>query len=179
MGRNSGSVKQGNSVNAVSVSVSEIFQEIKVLNPSVTSSSSLGRYVSQSSQMVVDQAHKEIFQYIPKESNAYKILTGTQQTYTDRQLWAIAYELQKNKKYTKKLGQEIAVRKAREAAKKQASKDKLQANKAGSQGVLDSIKSNGFKLGDYYAWLKKNKKYKREFFSKKYSEESAREFMGK
>ena len=129
--------------------------------------------------MASEQAHKEIMPYISKQSQAYKIITSTTNGYSERQLWAIAYELQKNKKYTNKLGQEIAVRKAKEAAKKQASKDKLQANKAGSQGVLDSIKSNGFKLGDYYAWLKKNKKYKREFFSKKYSEESAREFMGK
>ena len=56
-------------------------------------------------------------------------------------------------------------------------KSKLAGNKAATQSVLDLVKSNGFKLADYYAFLKKNKKYAKEFYSKKFSAESAKEFM--
>ncbi|NLO70213.1 MAG: hypothetical protein GX102_04575, partial [Porphyromonadaceae bacterium] len=150
---------------------------ISMLNPDKTTISSLGSFVSQSSQMVSDAVHKEVLAHVPDGSLAQKILMGTQKTYSDRQLWAISYELQKNKKYTQKLGKELAARKAKAELKKQASRSKLQANKAGSQRILDSIKSNGFKLGDYYNWLKKNKKYRKEFYNKKYSSESAKEFM--
>ena len=57
------------------------------------------------------------------------------------------------------------------------SKAKLSANKAATQSVLDLVKSNGFKLADYYEFLKKNKKYAKEFYSKKFTTESAKEFM--
>ena len=179
MAKTSGSTRNATKIKVNPVSVKEVFDEIQYLNPSVSTISSLGNYVSQSNQMVSDAVYKEVMQHIPKDSTAFKIMMGTQKKYSDKQLWVIAYELQKNQKYTKKLGQEIAKRKAEAAYKKQAIKNKLQANKSGSQGVLDSIKSNGFKLGDYYNWLKSNKKYKKEFFSKKYSTESANEFMKK
>lgn len=58
-------------------------------------------------------------------------------------------------------------------------KAKLSANKAATQPVLDFVKSNGHKLADYYEFLKKNKKYAREFYSKKYTSESASAFLNK
>jgi hypothetical protein len=56
-------------------------------------------------------------------------------------------------------------------------KAKLAANKEATQSVLDLVKSNGYKLADYYSFLKSNKKYAKEFYSKRYTMESANEFM--
>jgi hypothetical protein len=50
------------------------------------------------------------------------------------------------------------------------SKAKLNANKEASAFLLVDIKKAGKKLGDYYIFLKSDKKYKREFFSKKYTQ---------
>ena len=177
MGRNSGSNRNINKIKANPVSVKDIFNDIQLLNPSVSRVSSLGSYISHSSRLVSEAVAERVEGYLPKNSFAAKIMSSTPNRYSEKQLWAIAYELQKNKKYTKKLGEDIARRKAEIKAKKESSKRKLQANKAASQGVLNLIKSKGFKLGDYYNWLKTDKRYKREFFSKKYSAESANEFM--
>lgn len=58
------------------------------------------------------------------------------------------------------------------------SKSKLTANKSASQYILDEIKSQGKKLGDYYKWLNTSgNPYRKEYFSKKYTEESATEFI--
>jgi hypothetical protein len=56
-------------------------------------------------------------------------------------------------------------------------KAKLAANKEATQSVLDYVKSNGYKLADYYQFLKSNKKFAKEFYSKKYTMGSANEFM--
>lgn len=71
------------------------------------------------------------------------------------------------------LGEEI--KKDRKAAE---SKSKLNANKSASQYILDEIKSQGKKLGDYYKWLNTSgNPYRKEYFSKKYTEESATKFI--
>lgn len=62
-------------------------------------------------------------------------------------------------------------------AKLDESKAKLSANKEASSPVLASVKSAGKKLGDYYSFLKSNKKFAREFFSKKFTQESANIFI--
>ena len=62
-------------------------------------------------------------------------------------------------------------------AKLAANKAKLSANKEATQSVLDYVKSNGYKLADYYQFLKTTKKYAKEFYSKKFTMESANEFM--
>lgn len=58
-------------------------------------------------------------------------------------------------------------------------KNKLSANKDASKDVLATIKSAGLLLKDYYAFLKSNKKYAREFYSKKFTQESANLFINK
>lgn len=58
------------------------------------------------------------------------------------------------------------------------SKAKLSANKEASASVLSFIKDNGKKLGDYYKWLNTPKNiYRKEYFSKKYTMESATQFI--
>lgn len=58
-------------------------------------------------------------------------------------------------------------------------KSKLSANKEASKDVLAYIKGEGLLLKDYYAFLKSNKKYAREFYSKKFTMESANLFINK
>ena len=158
--------------------VKQIFNEIEDLNPQTSTISSLGSYVSQSAQMVSDSIYKEVLSFLPEDSLAYKILTSSER-YTEKQLWVISYELEKNADFNKMVSERISSREAKTKAKLEASKLKLQANKAGSQDVLDFVKNNGKKLADYYAFIKKNKKYAREFYSKKFTMESANEFLSK
>lgn len=67
------------------------------------------------------------------------------------------------------------VKKDRKSAE---SKAKLSANKEASADVLASIKSAGKKLGDYYKWLNTSgNAFRKEYFSKKYTQESVNTFL--
>lgn len=156
--------------------VKQIFAEISYLNPSVSNISSLGGYVSQSSQIVADSICSEIIGYLPKNTLAYKIITSAQK-FTEKQLWVIAFELVKNDEYAEKLGDKIDERTSNLNAKTEENKAKLASNKENSQNVLDFVKSNGKLLKDYYSFVKSNKKFGREFFSKKFTMESANSFL--
>ena len=157
--------------------VKQIFNEVSYLNPTVSTISSLGDYVSQSSQMVADAVHNSLVDLLPEGTLARRILLDYSRPLTEKQLWVIAHELLKNDSYCEKLGTEIAERQAKENAKREASKAKLTANKENAQPVLDFVKQNGRKLGDYYAFLKGDKTFKKEFFNKKYTMESANAFI--
>lgn len=154
----------------------QIFQEIKGLNPNISSISSLGEYISKSDEMISESIYKEIIGYLPQSSLAYNILS-TSDNLSEKQLWVIAFELEKNEKYNQLISVELSNRQAKSNQKKEASKTKLQENKSNSQSVLDLIKSNGRKLADYYLFVKNNKKFSKEFYSKKFSQESAYEFL--
>ena len=155
----------------------QIFDYISGMNPSVSTISSLGSFVSEMSQQVADNIKDEVVSALTDErSLAYKIAT-TSERFSDKQLWVIAYELVKNEEFAGKVAEFYARINAKAAAKAEASKAKLAANKAGSQSVLDFVKSNGRLLGDYYKFIKASKLYKKEFFSKKYTMESANAFL--
>lgn len=156
--------------------VKQIFNSIQDLNPNSSTVSSLGTFVTEQAREMAEMAQKEVLSNVSESSLAHKILMKSE-TFTEKQLWVIAYELLKNDAYTTKLGSEIAEREAKENAKIQASKDKLANNKATTQNVLDYVKGNGKLLKDYYSFLKSNRQYKKEFFSKKFTMESANEFI--
>lgn len=156
-----------------------IFNHIQGLNPKQSTVSSIGSFVSASSQMVADNLHKEIIGYIPSDSLAYKILSSTQEFFTEKQLWVISFELAKNSEFCSKLEEEVKIREAEANQRKQASNDKLKANKENSSDVLSQVKEAGLKLGDYYSFVKSNKKFAKEFYSKKFSQESVNEFINK
>ena len=63
--------------------------------------------------------------------------------------------------------------------KAEKNKAKLSANKEASSDVLAQIKSAGKLLKDYYAFVKSNKQFAREFFSKKFTQESVNVFLSK
>jgi len=156
----------------------QIFSEIQILNPIVSTVSSLGSFVTEFDQSVSDMVARDLMVFIPENTLAYKIIS-TSTRFTDKQLWVIAFELEKNEDYATKLGEKLAIENAREEAKRQESKSKLANNKADTQNVLDYVKENGKLLKDYYSFLKSSKQYKKEFFSKKFTMESANEFLNK
>lgn len=158
--------------------VKQIFLNIQCLNPTTSTISSLGTFVTNQAEQVSEMVYREVLNNIPENTVAYKILTGSNR-YSEKQLWAIAYELLKNEAYATQVGVEFAQREAKENAKIQTSKDKLANNKAATQNVLDYVKENGKLLKDYYSFLKSHRQYKREFFSKKFTMESANAFLNK
>jgi hypothetical protein len=158
-------------------SAKDIYNEIQSLNPKRTSVSSLGSFVSSSSRMVQEYMFKEIINYLEKDSLAYKILTNAEH-YSEKQLWVISYALE-NTEYAEKVGEAIQARNQKEERKLMESRAKLANNKEASQDVLDYVKANGRLLKDYYSFIKRNRKYSSELYSKKFTMESANDFLSK
>jgi len=76
------------------VSAKEVFNSINFINPTKNHVSSVGSYVSEATLDAIATKVKEIKSYLPEGSLALNILT-TQRTFTDKQLWVIAYALVK------------------------------------------------------------------------------------
>ena len=155
-----------------------IYNRIENLNPELSTISSLGTFISQSDRMVQEAIYDEVIANIPENSLAYTILTENK-SYTSKQIWVMAYELLKNEEYTSKVFKEANRKKAIAKQKADQSKAKLNANKAKSQPVKDYIKENGALLKDYYAFVKSSKQFAKEFYSKKFTIESAEAFLNK
>ncbi len=76
------------------ISVKEVFNSINFINPTKNHVSSVGSYVSEARLDAIATKVSEIKSYLSEGSLAYNILTS-QSTYTDKQLWVIAYALLK------------------------------------------------------------------------------------
>lgn len=76
------------------VSVKEVFNSIAFINPTKNHVSSVGSYVSEARLEAIATKVNEIKSYLPEGSLALNILIS-QSTYTDKQLWVIAYALVK------------------------------------------------------------------------------------
>jgi hypothetical protein len=76
------------------VSAKEVFNSINFINPTKNHVSSFGSYVSEARLDAIATKVSEIKSYLSEGSLAYKILTS-QSTFTDKQLWVIAYALVK------------------------------------------------------------------------------------
>ena len=107
------------------VTAKQIFARVSMLNPSVSEISSMGQFVSHSSQMVADSVREDIYRALPEQSLAYKILNSTDK-FSDKQLWVIAFELEKNEAYTTTLASSLNEIKRKEALKKASKKAKKQ-----------------------------------------------------
>ena len=81
-------------VTAPAVSVKEVFNSINFINPTKNHVSSVGSYVSEATLDAIATKVSEIKSYLPEGSLALNILTN-QRTFTDKQLWVIAYALVK------------------------------------------------------------------------------------
>jgi hypothetical protein len=116
-------------------------------------------YVKVSDYDIEDMSINEINVIVDHANNEIsEILNGNKELERKWKMFFLNEELRKDRK--------IAENKA-----------KLAANKEATQSVLDLVKSNGYKLADYYQFLKTTKKYAKEFYSKKFTMESANEFM--
>ena len=130
-----------------------------------------GRTVEQWNEVI--EMRGELRQYVADGTLAAQLLESDAHL-SVKQLWVIAYALEKSAEYCSKVD-EIN---AEANAKRAASKAKVKANKEASNDVLAEVKAAGKLLKDYYAWLKASN-YKREFFSKKYTKESVNAFLTK
>jgi hypothetical protein len=81
-------------VTSAPVSAKEVFNSINFINPTKNHVSSVGSYVSEARLDAIATKVKEIKSYLTEGSLAYNILTS-QSTFTDKQLWVIAYALVK------------------------------------------------------------------------------------
>ena len=81
-------------VTSAPVSAKEVFNSINFINPTKNHVSSVGSYVSEATLDAIATKVSEIKSYLPEGSLALNILT-TQRTFTDKQLWVIAYALVK------------------------------------------------------------------------------------
>jgi hypothetical protein len=81
-------------VTAAPVSAKEVFNSINFINPTKNHVSSIGSYVSEARLDAIATKVSEIKSYLTEGSLAYNILRS-QSTFTDKQLWVIAYALVK------------------------------------------------------------------------------------
>lgn len=95
----------------------QIFNSIQGLNANSSTVSSLGTFVTEQATQMAEMAQKEVLSNVSESSLAHKILMKSE-TFTEKQLWVIAYELLKNDDYATKLGAEIVEREAKAEAKK-------------------------------------------------------------
>lgn len=119
------------------VTLKQIFEDIQGLNPSTSTISSIGTFVSNQNQQLADRKAKEIMDYLPKNSLAYKIISATNK-FSDKQLWVIAYELEKNNKYKEALSDFLEEVERKEKLRREKVKTKKQA-KAKQQKKIDEI----------------------------------------
>ena len=112
------------------VGVKDIFNDIRLLNPSQSTISSLGTFVSSQNQQIADSERQRVMKYLPKDSLAYKIAFDTDK-FTDKQLWVIAYELNKNKNFKEDLAGRLEeyrrqeeFERARKRAKREAKRNR-------------------------------------------------------
>ena len=118
-----------------------IFNEIENLNPSTSIVSSLGSYVNPIEQQIADSKRAEILGFIPEGTLAHKILTSGTASFSEKQLWVIAYELLKNENYCEKLGKEVEARNEKADHEKRVKAEKRAAIAAERKATGRSKKS--------------------------------------
>lgn len=118
------------------ITVKDIFNYVRIINPAQHTSSSMGRYSTSLDNQIADNAIKEISEYLPKESLAHKVLFDVRGRYTEKQLWVISYELMKSADFvafmeTRKAEkeEEEAYEKAARAIKSRKRKEKAEKAK--------------------------------------------------
>ena len=104
------------------VTLKQIFEDVQGLNPSTSTISSLGTFVSVQNQQLADNKARVLMGYLPKDSLASKIIVSTKGRFTDKQLWVIAYELEKNDKYKDALSDILEDIERKERLKKESKK---------------------------------------------------------
>ena len=136
-----------------------IYEHVAMLNPK---GGSRGKNTA-SDKMIADVIYKEIISKVSKSSLAYKILTSSK-FYTEKQLWAITYEIERNMNTPKQnINTDIVI--------------KAETNKTNNKEILAAIKQAGYTLGAYYEFVKQNTEYRHEFYSKSFTNKSITAFI--
>lgn len=105
-----------------------IYNHIQGINPSQSTVSSIGTFVTAQNIQVADMILSEVISALPAGTLAYNIATSLNvKRFSEKQIWVIAYELLKNEEYCKQvaieeeeLQRKIAYDKARKSAKRAA-----------------------------------------------------------
>jgi hypothetical protein len=143
--------------------------------------SSLNGNASYTDQRMSDQNRDFIFRLaqenVEEGTLAYNILYDTRGRYSDRQLWAMSYALDKKEGFKREVYGLVTRDRIESEQSRQRQKDKLSSNKEASSGILATVKLSGKNLKDYYSFVKGNRKYAREFYSKKFTAESVAAFL--
>lgn len=128
---------------AAKVKVSDIFEQVAMLNPRKDYISSLGEYVSDSNIMCAEYVEREICDYLPHESLAFTIVKeGRMGCYTTKQLWVIAYELLKSESYCEMLAKTLEEIRFREEMKRASKRAKRAAKKEAQKRLAESQSCN-------------------------------------
>ena len=136
-----------------------IYEHVAMLN---TKGGSRGKNTA-SDKIIADVVYKEIISKVSKSSLAYKILTSSN-FYTEKQLWAITYEIERNMNTPKQnINTDIGI--------------KAETNKTNNKEILAAIKQAGYTLGAYYEFVKQNTEYRHEFYSKSFTNKSITAFI--
>jgi hypothetical protein len=101
-----------------------IFAQVSMMNPTISTVSSIGSFVSESNQQTADFVTNQIMSYLPHESLAWKIITSTTGRFSEKQLWVIAYELLKNDEYCTDLDKTLAEIEQHEAWRKAKNRER-------------------------------------------------------
>lgn len=141
-------VQQKQSVNSL-ITVQQAFNDVQTLNPSGSTISSLGNFVSSLNQQISDDKINSVKKYLPKDSLALKIINNNKGKFSDKQLWVISYELLKNEDYQKDLAKRLNEQKQKDNIKRQQKRQK-RASKVLTKNKIDhNLKQNNvFKDGD-------------------------------
>lgn len=141
------------------VNIRAIYEHVAMLNPK---GGSRGKNTA-SDKIIADVIYKEIISKVSKSSLAYKILTSSK-FYTEKQLWAITYEIERNMNTPKQnINTDIVI--------------KAETNKTNNKEILAAIKQAGYTLGAYYEFVKQNTEYRHEFYSKSFTNKSITAFI--
>lgn len=137
---------------STSIKVGNIFDDIKAINPNVSEISSIGSFTSEQDRQVAESVRVKILKYLPDNSLASKILK-TSNKLSDKQLWVVAYELQKNEDYVsdlsernEKLKREVAYQKKKRSDKRR--KRAEEARRVEEANKETSEKNSELSVGD-------------------------------
>lgn len=155
----------------------QIFNYIQRMNPSSSTVSSIGTFVTSQNQQVADGFVNEVIANLPGGTLAYKIATSNISRFSEKQLWVIAFELEKNEQYATMVANHYADAERRYNAKIEAQEAKKAENKAASADILAPIVA-AKKITAFGQWLNTGgNPFRSQHFSKKYTQEAVNAFL--
>lgn len=124
----------GNNIDTSNVKINDIFKSLGNISNNTNNISSIGEYVSNINIQSAQNEINKIANYLNKSSLAYKIIKHEKNfsfnkgfSFSDKQKWVIAYELEKNPKYKQEVAKIIKENKKpsfQEIRKKQKREEK-------------------------------------------------------